>query len=115
MAQFVLASPDTVPPNSMRAFDVSGRRVLVVNLNGQFYALDDLCPHLAVPLSRGDLRDDCITCAGHGSVFNVANGEATKWIGKQITWLTRLLEGRPKNATTYPLTVTGGQLVVDLP
>ena len=114
MPRFQLTAVSELPPNTMRAFPVGGRRVLVVNLDGQFHALDDLCPHLAVPLNRGELQEACVVCPGHGSVFDTRNGQAMRWVGKPITWLTRLTEGRPKNAATYHLIVEDGQLLVEL-
>ena len=83
-------------------------------LLGELRALDDLCPHLAVPLNRGELKDGCVVCPGHGSVFDVRSGEVKRWVGKRVTWLTRLTEGRPANAHTYRLAVEDGQLVVEI-
>src|SRR5689334_17037924 len=98
MPLYHLAAAADVPPNTMRAYSVAGRRVLVANVEGQFCALDDLCPHLAVPLSRGELQEGCVVCPGHGSVFDLRSGEAKRWVGKPLTWLARLSEGKPSNA-----------------
>jgi 3-phenylpropionate/trans-cinnamate dioxygenase ferredoxin subunit len=114
MPRFQLAAAADIPPNSMRAFEVGGRRILVVNLDGSFHALDDLCPHLAIPLSRGELKDGCVICPGHGSVFNVKNGTAIRWVGMPITWLSRLIRGRASDARVYPLQVENDQLLVEL-
>lgn len=114
MARFHLAATADIPTNTMRAFQVGGRRVLVVNLEGNFHALDDLCPHLAIPLNRGDLKEGCVVCPGHGSVFDVKTGQVTRWVGKPVTWLTRLTEGRPVNAKAYKLTIEDGQVTVEL-
>ena len=114
MARFELGAAADIPSNSMRAFPVGGRRVLVVNLDGEWCALDDICPHLAVPLNRGELKDGCVICPGHGSVFAVRTGEVKRWVGKPVTWLTRLTEGRPTSARTYPVTVESGQVIVEL-
>jgi nitrite reductase/ring-hydroxylating ferredoxin subunit len=114
MPRFQLAAAADIPVNSMKAFPVAGRRVLVVNLDGAFHALDDVCPHLAVPLNRGDLKDGCVVCPGHGSVFDVRTGGVKRWVGKPVTWLTRLTEGRPANARTYKLLIEDGQIVVEV-
>src|SRR5437870_3356043 len=90
VARFELGAAADIPANSMRAFPVAGRRVLVVNLDGTLCALDDLCPHLAVPLNRGELKDGCVVCPGHGSVFAARTGEVRRWVGKPVTWLTRI-------------------------
>jgi nitrite reductase/ring-hydroxylating ferredoxin subunit len=114
MARYELAATSEIPPNTPRSFNANGRRIIVVNLGGQFHALDDLCPHLAVPLSRGEIKDGCVVCPGHGSVFNMQTGEAVRWVGKSITWLTRLTEGKAENARCYKLHIEEGQLFVEL-
>jgi 3-phenylpropionate/trans-cinnamate dioxygenase ferredoxin subunit len=114
MPRFQLATAGDIPANSMRAFEVGGRRVLVVNLDGSFHALDDLCPHLAIPLSRGELQDGCVVCPGHGSVFDVKTGTAVRWVGLPVTWLARLVKGQASNARIYPIQVENGQLLVEL-
>ena len=78
MARFQLAATTDLAPNTMRGFQAGGQRILVVNLDGNFYGLQELCPHLSVPLSRGQLKDGCITCAGHGSQFDVRTGQDRK-------------------------------------
>ena len=114
MSQFQLAAATEIPANTMRAFEAGGRRVLVINLDGSFHALDDLCPHLSVPMSRGELKDGCVICPAHGSAFNVRTGSAMRWVGKPATWLTRLTQGKPCNAHVYKLLVENGQLVVEV-
>lgn len=114
MPRVQLAPVEEILPNTPRSFGVGGKRLVLVNLDGAFYALDDLCPHLAVPLSRGEMKDGCLVCPGHGSVFDVKTGAAVRWVGKAITFLTRLSEGRPVNARCYPCVVEDGQVMVEL-
>jgi nitrite reductase/ring-hydroxylating ferredoxin subunit len=114
MPRYALAPIADVPANTPRAFEAGGQRIVVVNYEGKFYALDDLCPHLAVPLSRGEVNNSCIVCPGHGSVFYLETGQPTRWVGKSITWLTRLSEGRPQSAMCHRLTVEDDQLFVEL-
>ena len=114
MARFLLGAVAEIPPNSMRAYEVGGQRVLVVNLDGSFHAIDDLCPHLAIPLSRGELKDGCVVCPGHGSMFDVKTGIAVHWVGLPVTWLTRLIKGRAANARVYRLDLENDQLMVEL-
>ena len=114
MTRYPLARIADVPANTPKAFEAGGQRIVVVNYEGKFYALDDLCPHLAVPLSRGEVRDACIVCPGHGSVFNLETGQPTRWVGKSITWLTRLSEGRAQSAKCHRLLVEDDQLIVEM-
>ncbi|MDG4667215.1 Rieske 2Fe-2S domain-containing protein [Mycobacterium sp. 236(2023)] len=48
--------------------------VLLCNIGGQVHAYQDRCPHLANPLSDGELRDNILTCAAHEWVFDARTG-----------------------------------------
>jgi nitrite reductase/ring-hydroxylating ferredoxin subunit/uncharacterized membrane protein len=48
--------------------------VIVLRHHGAIVALDARCPHRGGPMDEGELRDGCLTCPWHGSVFRVADG-----------------------------------------
>ncbi len=48
--------------------------VIVLREAGKIVALDARCPHRGAPMDEGEVRDGCITCPWHGSVFRVADG-----------------------------------------
>jgi 3-phenylpropionate/trans-cinnamate dioxygenase ferredoxin subunit len=48
--------------------------VLLVNLGGVPYAIDDTCNHAGDSLSRGELSGCEISCPAHGYVFDVRTG-----------------------------------------
>jgi nitrite reductase/ring-hydroxylating ferredoxin subunit/uncharacterized membrane protein len=48
--------------------------VIVLRDAGEVVALDARCPHRGAPMDEGEVRDGCITCPWHGSVFRVADG-----------------------------------------
>lgn len=50
--------------------------VLVVNYQGQFYALRNNCTHKDYPLLGGEVADGRITCEKHGGKFELATGKA---------------------------------------
>lgn len=86
MEYLKLCAAKDVPPGQMRHFDVRGREVLVVNLNGQFFCLDARCTHAGAPLDEGTLEGDLLTCPWHYSSFrvtdgSVVNGPAQKPLG----------------------------------
>lgn len=60
----------------MMVVDVGDERVLLANVDGTVYACDDICSHAFASLSEGDLNGMEIECPLHGSLFNVASGEA---------------------------------------
>ena len=59
----------------MMAADVNGGRVLIANVDGDVYAVAELCPHEGAPLAEGYLTDNMVECPWHASVFNVKTGK----------------------------------------
>lgn len=55
--------------------DVGGRRILIANVDGVFYATDDTCTHEEASLSSGSLKGDLVKCPLHGSRFSLRTGE----------------------------------------
>jgi len=58
----------------MCAVNLGAVDVLLCNVDGQVHAYQDRCPHLANPLSDGELRDGILTCAAHEWVFDARTG-----------------------------------------
>ena len=58
----------------MRVFDVDGTKVNVANARGHLYAFDDTCTHAGCSLAMGQLVGTTVTCACHGSQFDVTSG-----------------------------------------
>lgn len=72
----VAVTSDLVP-GTMRTFSVAGKRILLANVEGNFYATDDTCTHATAALVDGDLDGNEVMCPLHGSTFDVTTGEAT--------------------------------------
>ena len=51
--EYVLAKAADFPENTHRVIEVGTRKIGVFNLEGQFYALPNLCPHQLGPLATG--------------------------------------------------------------
>ncbi|MBS1154612.1 MAG: Rieske (2Fe-2S) region [Proteobacteria bacterium] len=64
------------PDGTCRRLEVGGRPVAVFNIDGAFYAIEDLCSHQEVNLSEGELDGLTIICPGHGARFSLVTGEA---------------------------------------
>ncbi|AXG98078.1 Rieske 2Fe-2S domain-containing protein [Deinococcus wulumuqiensis] len=61
---------------SQTEVNVGGVSVVVVNYEGQFYALRNNCTHKDFPLLGGDVSDGKITCDKHGGKFELTTGKA---------------------------------------
>lgn len=76
MADFVkVAQTNELEPGRGQLVDVKGKRVALFNVDGNFYALDDTCPHRGGPLSEGPIAGEQVTCPWHGSKFNIRTGD----------------------------------------
>ena len=65
-----------IGPGEMRAFEHAGVALLVCNVDGDIYAVENVCSHAAVPLDEGELRGCELECSFHGAVFDVRTGAA---------------------------------------
>ena len=78
-AGWILAcAVDQVPPGSLRAVETGGERVVLANVDGDLYALEDQCSHQDFPLSAGELEGTQLECIFHGAKFDVCTGRATQ-------------------------------------
>jgi len=57
-----------------QAFAVDGRMVAVFKRNGEFFAIDDLCPHMGASLAEGHLEGETVTCPWHAWRFCIKDG-----------------------------------------
>ena len=49
--------------------------ILLANVEGKIYAVDDMCTHEDSSLSLGCLKGELVSCTLHGSRFNVRTGQ----------------------------------------
>lgn len=75
-----VANVEDIPAGSFQCVQCEGLDIDVFNLDGEFYAIGDVCTHAETSLSEGDYYEDIrgwvIECPLHGSQFDVTTGEA---------------------------------------
>ncbi len=69
-----VARVEELPPGMHRVVDVDGARVAVFNLDGAYYAIEDVCTHDGGELTGGVVRGEEITCPRHGARFSIKTG-----------------------------------------
>ena len=69
-----LAETTEVAPGQVKVYEVQGRRIALCNVDGAFYAIDDVCTHDGGSLDQGELEGYQIECPRHGARFDVRNG-----------------------------------------
>ena len=60
------------------AYDVCETWVGLAEVDGQVYAIGDLCTHAGCSLAKGQLEGTTVTCSCHGSQFDVTTGEVLR-------------------------------------
>ena len=75
MAFVKVGKMQDVPPGSAKVYEVNGRAVAVCNVDGDLYAIDDVCTHDEGSLDQGELEGFEIECPRHGARFDVRSGE----------------------------------------
>lgn len=69
----------------MRLVELEDRLAIVVNYDGKYHCIDDVCTHDGGPLSDGDLEGCQIACPRHGAKFDVTSGKALTMPATQDT------------------------------
>lgn len=67
---------DELAPGQWRVVDVDGVFIVVVNVGGEYFAIEDVCTHDGGDLATGGVVGDVITCPRHGARFCVRTGAA---------------------------------------
>jgi nitrite reductase/ring-hydroxylating ferredoxin subunit len=73
-----VAESGEIGPSTMKAVDVAGEKVCIINIEGNFYAIGNVCTHMGGPLNEGTFEGFDVECPWHGSKFDVRTGQPTK-------------------------------------
>jgi 3-phenylpropionate/trans-cinnamate dioxygenase ferredoxin subunit len=76
MAAIAVAKRDDIPPGTAKKVVVDDVEVLLCNVDGELYAVEDVCTHDGGPLDQGELQGCKIMCPRHGALFDVTTGRA---------------------------------------
>ena len=136
MAKHVVAPITDIPPGGRKLVEVNGRAVVVFNLDGEFFALNNRCPHRGGSLCKGvttslvqssepgeyrtSRKGEIIRCPWHSWEFDIRTGQSWCDPGKvktrryevSVETGARLVEG-PYKAETFPVSVEGAYVVVE--
>src|SRR5688572_7533733 len=71
---YEVAKTDELGPGEVMYVEVGNDPVALINLEGEFYALHDMCTHQDASLSDGEVIGDEIECPMHGGAFEIRTG-----------------------------------------
>ncbi|MFM0017988.1 Rieske (2Fe-2S) protein [Paraburkholderia azotifigens] len=63
-----------IEPGQRKRVFVDGRCVVIFNVDGEIYAIDDSCPHNGASLGNGELEGCVLRCPAHGLRFDLRTG-----------------------------------------
>ena len=87
------------PPGDWRSLDVDGTSVAVFNLEGKYYAIEDICTHDGGILTGGAIEGEQIVCPRHGARFSIKTGAV-------------LTPPAYENVATFPVRIEDGMVQV---
>ncbi len=94
-----VAKTSEIPPGERKRVEFNGERVSIFNIEGEFYAIYDTCPHKkTAPLIRGTLNGIGIKCPNHGYRFDLKTGKCDR--------------GERWNTKVYPIKVSEGDILI---
>ena len=102
MAEWVkVAEVGELTPGQKKQIDLDGFAVAIFNVDGQYYAIEDVCTHDGAPLASGRFTGHQIACPRHGARFDVCTGKA-------------LTMPAVEPVDTYPVKVEGNDILVEV-
>ena len=73
-----VASTYEIPPGVMRKVSLADKDVVLANVDGNYYAIGNVCTHEEGPLDEGILDKYEIECPWHDSRFDLRTGAVTQ-------------------------------------
>ncbi len=102
MGKILAGKTSDIPSGKMVMVSADGKDILVTNVNGDYYAMDDTCTHAGASLSEGSLDGSTVTCPWHGSTWDCKTGKLVAF-GAQL-----------KDLSSYKVTVESDEIFVEV-
>jgi nitrite reductase (NADH) small subunit len=75
MAEFqTVCRAEELPEGESRTVELGGKLIALFHHDGQYFAIDDVCPHMGTSLGGGYVEDGIVTCPWHAWRFRLADG-----------------------------------------
>jgi nitrite reductase/ring-hydroxylating ferredoxin subunit len=96
---------------AMKGFIVKEKQILMANIDGQFFAVDALCPHMNGYLPSGKFENGEVICPVHHARYDVKTGKLVK----NVDMLVKMATGHgAKDLKVYTVKVEGGDVFIDI-
>ena len=102
-----VAETSDIPVGKMKMVKLEEKEILVVNVNGNYYAIANRCTHARGDLSKGSLEGNIVTCPRHGAKFDVTTGKVVS--GPKMLFLHPKINDEP----SYEVKVEGKEVLLN--
>lgn len=68
---------EDVPHGTSKTVKVKNKTIALFHVSGNFFAINNICPHEGGPLAKGKLKGYVVGCPWHDLQFDVRNGFGT--------------------------------------
>jgi len=104
MSNFVkVATVEEIPVGGSKLVEIDYVRIALFNLDGEIYAIEDVCTHDGGPLVEGTVVNKCeVQCPRHGARFDIRTGAALSFPAFEAT-------------NTYAVQIDGTDVLVERP
>jgi len=104
MREFInVATVDEIPPGDSKLVEIGFTGIALFNLDGEIYAIEDMCTHDGGPLVEGTVVNGCeVKCPRHGARFDIRTGAALSFPAFEPT-------------RTFAVRIEGNQVWVESP
>ena len=116
MAWIKALAAETLAPGTRQIVKLEEQSLLLLNESGNIYAINNICPHLKLPLKKGKVTaEGTIVCPWHRSAFDLCSGEVKNWtpwppgVGKIMSMVSE-----EKALPVFPTRVEEGQIWVEI-
>ena len=76
MSEYItVARIGDIPEGKGKAFTIGDREIAVFRVGGQYYAIDDYCPHMGASLSTGGVWNGAVVCNRQLWAFRLVDGQ----------------------------------------
>ena len=102
MAKVMDGQASDVAEGKMAHLTVGGKEILIANVKGQFYAIDNVCTHAGSELHEGELNGKELICPWHRAKWDVTTGN--------LLWFPQKL----RELGQYKVTIEDGKVYVEV-
>ncbi|CAN5434178.1 non-heme iron oxygenase ferredoxin subunit [soil metagenome] len=102
MAKVIVGKTSDIPQGKMSHATAGGKEILVANVEGSYYAINDICNHAGAELHEGELAGKELTCPWHGAKWDATTGN--------LIWFPQKL----KDLESYKVSVENETVYVEV-